>query len=239
MKLVFTLLLFAPSAMAQFVAYTPAAQHHVAVAPITVINTAQTSVGNSLVASLALPATSATAGNAIYVGVKQGQTNCATTTVTLSDTAGDSSPTPSITYDNGASDSNCELLFRIPSTLGNASNVITVHFSPSVKFSSAISMQTSGGSGVVDQTATGKLASGTSITSNSFTATVAGELTVAFAITLNGGQTFTAGSGFTLENSDSGQKFSALEYQINSGITTASITYGVTDLSRMVVLTCK
>ncbi len=156
---------------------------------ITLINTATASDNSgSGITSLALPATSLTAGNTIIVSVRTGTQ--ATINVTLGDTAGNSySSTPQVT---GGSADKVQIFYCL-NAKGNAANVVTVTTDNSSSFTNIISAQYSGILGF-DTSASGTGTDST-LTSGTFTTSHANELIFSAGQVSAFGSTWTDGSG--------------------------------------------
>jgi len=148
--------------------------------------------------SIACTAASHTTGNLIVVGCYY--TGSAGSISSITDTAGNTYvkiAASSVTFTGYTG----EIWYAVNVT-GNASNVVTTHYSPSITFPRVVVHQYSGcaTSSPFDQTATGHTASGTSVTSGNMVTTQANEVIVAFMSASNS-CTWTAGASFTKRGS--------------------------------------
>lgn len=199
---------------------------------ITKINTQH---GSNYVAAwfnaLTTSAQSLTTGNFVVVGVRFYVPETEYIVNSVTDTAGN-------TYVKAigrktAYDSCRNELWYTYNATGNASNVITANISGNVQYWGVVAVQYSGilTTDPLDVTAIGDTASGTLVTSAAFTTTREGQLIVAITEHDNTvGQTWTAGSGYTIQVQDAGNVVT-LEDKIVVPIQTniiASMTLGVT-----------
>lgn len=127
--------------------------------------------------------------------------NLGTTPVT--DTAGDTFTL--LTEQDSVAGPNGVIGFYVLSSAGNAANVVTVHTSASLNslvFIYASVIDITGGLTAVDVNAAGgaNASSGTTLTSGAYSTTAAREIAVACGWNGNITSTFTAGSGFALQN---------------------------------------
>lgn len=194
--------------------------------PVTIVSNEIFNVSGNSVAS---PSFNLVAGNQVFVSIFWYDLTFAVSTIT--DTAGN-------TYVLVDTVQNVNiggiLVYYCTNAIANSSNVVTVTWAGANFYRYIIVDQRSGGltSGALDthtakETGSGGVAT-PSVTSNSFTATTAGELIYVAACVNSQGNTFTAGSGYTLVLTAPTNKQLTTEMQINSGVTTASITNATT-----------
>lgn len=175
------------------------------------VNTSSASAG----ATVATTAFAATTGNFIFVAVRWYSGDG----VAVSDTAGNTyvqiDPVNTGTGTYMAS-------FYVKNIIGNASNVVTATLTNG-GHAAIYAAQYSGLSTTapLDAHSTGFNASGTSVSTGTFTTTVANEVMVAVAMNGEAGSSPTAGSGYTLRNTDTTEGASALEDQIVTSIQTS------------------
>ena len=173
-----------------------------------------------------LPAFNCGSNNLIVVGIAAGNASSVT------DTAGNTYVEATNLSVSGRGDA--EVWYCLKSN-SNASNVITVNFSPNGAYLGLCASQyTNGGSAgfVRDIVASGQNASTNSISTSSFTTTVADEVIVAYATQATAGATFTPGSGYTIR-CVTGDGTDAIEDKIVTSIQTSvvatmnsSLTFG-------------
>lgn len=153
--------------------------------------------------TLAATAASHTTGNLIVVGVVW--SNNVTASIPT-DTAGNTYVSTTFKANNGTSD-HVEI-FYAKNVTGNASNVVTAHFSASATFRRIFVYQYSGCSTTAPFTtgegSTGTAASTTSVVTGSFSTAIANSVLVAFMGGSGSESADTAGSGYTLENAKLG-----------------------------------
>jgi len=178
------------------------------------VNDAYKYSGSSSVASFALPANSLTTGNNIFVFVSYYDT---TTTVSLSDTAGN-------TYTGltqiGPSGGCIGRWFYCFNATGNASNIVTVSFSSSRPYGWGSSIQFSKAGAAFDVETSGAVNPHASVTSESFSTTAAG-------LILAGENSYNAQNSASFNNSlisyapaqggDATLYYQATGYRITSG----------------------
>lgn len=177
------------------------------------------SVGGSAsnVSTITTTGLSTSTGNAIVVATSIGGSSITVTSVT--DTAGN-------TYSHNAS---CSFLYAgIPINLdiwyslnitGNAANIVTVNFSAPHTFAEIAQLQYSGmGAFQLCTTAAG---TGTSLTSSSFSPSIANGVNIENARDGTGGLVYTAGTNYTLRASS---VYQADRYPAPSGSQTASLS---------------
>lgn len=190
--------------------------------PVTIVSN---QAFNSLANSIAAPSFNLVAGNQVFVSIFWYDTSTSVNTIT--DTAGN-------TYTLVDTVSNVNIsgtaLYYCTNAIANANNVVTVTWTGSNLYRYVIVDQRSGGltSGALDShsnLSNGNAGTNTSsITSNPVTSTTAGELIYACANVNSQNFTFVAGSGYTIALTEPVNKQFTTESQINSGITTASVS---------------
>lgn len=185
---------------------------------IAFVNSVAITAGYASGVSVSTPSGIAvTAGNLLIVGVR-GDLNPLTSATVITDTAGNT-----FTFiGNSAS----VAMWYAKNVIGNASDIITATFPSSRSYVLISVAQFSGiDSSPLDATATGITPSGTTITSGSFTTTKPNEL-LACVINVETGNTWTAGSGYTL-TANGYNGVIALQYKIVSSIQ-SSVTASAT-----------
>lgn len=195
-------------------------------AAITLINTSKVSdYTGTLASSIALPATSLTTGNFIVVATRWLPNSSTITSIT--DTAGNTY-VKAIGRTATSSGTRVEMWYAYNVT-GNASNVVTITPSVNVQYYGVVASQYSGiktAAAPLDTTAVGN-ATGTSVTSASFTTTQAYELIVSSSdFNSSLGPTWTAGTGYTIQAQDA-SGVETLQDKIVSSIQT-SVTASIT-----------
>lgn len=160
-------------------------------------------------------------------------TNCSTASASVADTAGDTFIAIGSPFPDPGGLGYCLQRFRAFGITGNASNVVTVTWNQSSPFNNIWGLEMIGVS-AVDATPTG--GGGTNgATTGTFTTTFANEILFSCVGTAATGNTFTAGSGFTLNGaSKDSSSVGQCQYQIVSAIQTGvtmSITSAVASTS--------
>lgn len=207
---------------------------------ITRVNSATGSdTSGTSATTVAIAATSLTTGNLIVVGIRWNSPG-GESIISVSDTASNG-------YIAGPITENIDLdvvqIYYAANVTGNGSNVVTVNFSGIVPYRAANSIQYSGCavSSPGDAQADGISHANVTVTSSSFTTTVADEVIVAAATISTLGDTWTAGSGYTDVIEDSGASL-MMEEKIVSSIqtgVTATADSGTTTDKAIVVMTFK
>src|SRR6202041_621496 len=169
--LIVAVLFFCSISRAQFVQSALAAQHHGGGGGGGAKTFVNTTVGSNAASatSLALTAFSLTSGNAAVVDCRNGDT-AGTITITATDLAGNTW-NPVGSRQTSATIGSNEMFVALNVT-GNASDVITCHFSSAVAFNMAVAFQFTGFAltGAIDQTS-GTVSSGPTAISPSITTT--------------------------------------------------------------------
>jgi hypothetical protein len=195
---------------------------------------------NDSASSLACPATSHTTGNSIIVGFKW-ETNMGTID-SITDTAGN-------TYTHVSAgpwgypspyDARHDMWYAHNIT-GNGSNVVTANFTEAHTFNIMFCAQYSGMSNEAPETTATGAATGTSVTTGSFSPAASGNANIAVGSADSSGGSFTQGSNYVERAEDPGAQAAGdavLEDRLSapSGAQTASVTYSVSqDLGLNVV----
>jgi len=138
--------------------------------PYAFVNFAYFYGGAGAVASLALPATSLTTGNHIFAHIRY---ESATTTVTVTDTAGN-------TYTGLTQTTATGLVvgrwFYCLNATGNAANIVTFSFAANRSFTWGSALQFSRSTATFDTETSGSATAATTVTSSSFSTAAAGLL---------------------------------------------------------------
>lgn len=174
--------------------------------------------GGASVNSQATAAQSVTTGNLLVAAIRGGNNSLTVSTVT--DTAGNTfTQCPSARSNT----SNMTDIWYAKNITGHASDVVTVNYSGGATFQGVIAMQFVGLSTTSPQdTSANGHATGTSVTSGSFTPAGAGEVAVVVA-SPSSGAAWTAGTGYGLQtNSGTSNVQTEIGY-IGTGSQTASI----------------
>jgi hypothetical protein len=178
--------------------------------------------GGSAVSTIAADAQNAVAGNLMVVGIRPGSS--ATTVTSVTDTAMNTyTQCPSARSNTSASTD----IWYAKNITGNSANVVTANLSGATSFSTIAAMQYSGANASSPQdTAANGHATGTSVTTGSFTPAGAGEVAVAMASNNSGAGTWTAGTGYVLRAVEVTSNTISEDSLISTGAQTASITFG-------------
>jgi hypothetical protein len=175
------------------------------------------SAGSS-VSSLATAAQNVAAGNLLAVGIRGGANSLTVSSVT--DTAGNTfTQCPSARSNT----TNMTDIWYAKNTTANASDVVTVTYSGSATFQGVIAEQFVGLNTTSPQdTSANGHATGTSVTSGSFTPAGAGEIAVVVA-SPSSGAAWTNGTGYTLQTNSGTSNVQTETGYIGTGAQTASI----------------
>ena len=175
--------------------------------------------GGSSVNTLTTAAMNLSAGNLLVMGIRGGSSSL--TVSSISDTAGNTfTQCPSAISNT----SNMTDIWYAKNTIANAANQVTVNYSGSATFQGVIASQFVGlnTSSPQDTSANGH-ATGTSVTSGSFTPAGAGE--VAFVVASpSSGAAWTAGTGYGLQTNSGTSNVQTETGYIGTGSQTASIS---------------
>ena len=174
--------------------------------------------GASSVSSLATAAQNLAAGRLLVVGIRGGSSSL--TVSSVADTAGNSfTQCPSARSNT----SNMTDIWYAKNTTANAADVVTVTYSGAATFQGVIASQFVGLNTTSPQdTAANGHATGTSVTSGSFTPAGAGE--IAFVIASpSSGNSWTAGTGYGLQTNSGTSNVQTETGYIGTGSQTASI----------------
>lgn len=179
---------------------------------------------NSLGSTVAASAFNLAAGNQVFVSIFGYDNSFSVSSVT--DTAGNTYVLVDSVTDGNTGQT---YIYYCTNAIANASDVVTATWGGSIPYRYIIVDQWSGGltSGAKDSSSnksTGAGASTSSVTSNPFTSTTTGELIYVAALVNGQGNTYVAGSGYTISLTEPVNQQLTTEYQIASGITTASIS---------------
>jgi hypothetical protein len=152
-------------------------------------------------AALTAAATSLTTGNAIIVGARFYDPTGTVTVSSVTDTAGNTYIQGPPKFASGTGEH--LVIWHALNVTGHASNVVSVNLSAAVQFWGVVTAQYSGiaTSSAYDTTATA-LNGGATMTTGAFTTAQAEEVIFAVAQVANTGQTWTAGSGYTIRAQD-------------------------------------
>lgn len=183
------------------------------------------------VSTLACAATNMTTGNLVVVGVRSRSNN-----PTVSDTAGNTYTQIANQSSMGATD--FMTMFYSANITGHASNVVTANFGASQSYVAVLVHEYSGVNTLDQKVKQDASGTSTSVTSPTFTTTVADEVIVAMCSVDQINRTFTAGATYTLQNVAGGM--AADENLIVSSIQTdktASISQDINSLWELSVAT--
>ncbi len=203
------------------------------------------SAGGPSTTTISTSAQNVAAGNLLYVFSRGGGTSCDGVTASISDTAGNTFNLVGYltSYTAGA----CQAVWYAKNTLANATDVVTVVWSTAQIFSTISTQQFSGLDLTIplDAVACTKLTNvaGTVATSGKFSTVAANEVIIAGGEWRTTGNTFTAGSGYTIPSgATDGSSIGTSEYKIVSATqsdVTASLTSSNSIVNGLFVVTFK